>query len=579
MLRAVSLKGRWMLRPYDKKKAAECTSWFEDHDELEIDIQDSILTSLIAAGAVPDGRKWPTDNLWTIKRSVCWDSEGGTLHAIIKLPDAIKIRVNGSDVDSPDVTGLLREGENVIEALVPGCFSGEQCNIFTSSTGLVYSAHFRSRRERDGYRVTLALDYLSYTEHREELRLELLGEVLMTELSFGIGRTMKEVSLFIPGDKVQLWNVNGDGKQSVHRALIDLGPIELERKLSFRDIEVRDGKLYVNGEEFFAKGAVWPVGRFRDRNRIEALIGAAKNANMNLLYIPKGHEENFFYNECDRKGIIVLHEDNAPSLDYHPSFLTGDVKYDIFNCIPHDTNYFQHILDAVALERFMLKTRSSNETNGVIYDGLLSTVTPEGKWKPAHYCTRRFYADLVPIMFLENGKLCCYVSNDSDRDEEAEISIKFMTYEGKKRDRMMFTVNAPAHTAVKITEADISDVDTVKEFVFMKLRTFGIHRELTLLLDNISSCGFALPEYQTSVRTISPRSFSIRVKASKPAFAVHLNMRDVDGSFSDSFFEVRPESEKSVVFTASRDMAEAEVLEKLEIYDLAHALEEAGKEE
>ena len=71
---------------------------------------------------------------------------------------------------------------------------------------------------------------------------------------------------------------------------------------------------------------------------------------------------------------------------------------------------------------------------------------------------------------------------------------------------------------------------------------------------------------------INPRSYSIRLSTNKPAFAVHLVMEETRGNFSDSFFEVRPEGEKSVIFSSEEDLGEEDVKERLKIFDLASSL-------
>ena len=173
---------------------------------------------------------------------------------------------------------------------------------------------------------------------------------------------------------------------------------------------------------------------------------------------------------------------------------------------------------------------------------------------------------------LNQYKLMIYISNDGDKEEDVELSIKFMTYSGLKRNKRMYSAKVASHTAQKVQEIDLRQTDRKNEFVYIKLRTFKIHRELTLLLDEISECAYEIPKIDTKLRMINPRSYSIRLSTNKPAFAVHLVMEGTRGNFSDSFFEVRPEGEKSVIFSSEEDLGEEDVKERLKIFDLASSL-------
>lgn len=70
-------------------------------------------------------------------------------------------------------------------------------------------------------------------------------------------------------------------------------------------------RFVINGVPIFARGANWiPAHAFVatvDRDRYASLIGAAQYANMNMLRVWGGgiYETEEFYDECDRRGILV----------------------------------------------------------------------------------------------------------------------------------------------------------------------------------------------------------------------------------------------------------------------------------
>ena len=122
---------------------------------------------------------------------------------------------------------------------------------------------------------------------------------------------------------------------------------------------------------------------------------------------------------------------------------------------------------------------------------------------------------------------------------------------------------------MKIATIDISKIDTTAEFAYVKLRTRNIHREFTLLLeDDFRACKLEDPRIEFAVRMINPRSFEIHLKSTRPAFGILLQAEGIEGTFSDGFFEVRPSSDKSVIFTPHRDITQRELEDSLRIQSL-----------
>ncbi|EJW91385.1 beta-mannosidase, partial [gut metagenome] len=83
-----------------------------------------------------------------------------------------------------------------------------------------------------------------------------------------------------------------------------------------------------------------------------------------------------------------------------------------------------------------------------------STIDYSGKWKVAHYASRRFFASLAPLIFVENDKLMVYVANDSAKDEEVELKLKLRYFNGKKKESQVYNVFVPSMTSVKVREID-----------------------------------------------------------------------------------------------------------------------------
>lgn len=572
MDKTLSLSGQWEIRPLELEKTREYTSYFDTHEHLVIDTQNSIYTELVGNGVINEKIRFVSDLHWQLRRSFSY--EKGEDRCCLEMPGVKSIKINGREIFSFDITDFLRNGENTIEAIATSSFRGD-VKLVRSQEGVVYSAHLTPEKQEGKWRIKVKIDYESFKEQEIEATLTLLDVTVKEILHFRKGRETKIFHLEIEEDKVELWSPGRDGRCKLYTASLTLGNTTMDRKVAFRTIEfTEDCRLFVNGKMIFYKGCLWPVSLFPDRRRYEELLNAAVKGYMNLLIIEKGHETHTFYNIADRLGLLVLHESVNEDYAFHPSYISGKIDEEVFDAgNGRFSSYYEECEAAAKLERWVLRRRTDNSHDGVVYSNLLSTVTENGKWNAGHYATRRFYADLVPVMYREKDNLYVTVSNDSDRDEEVDISVKFMEFDSGKRKKRVFSSVIPANTAKNIATLDLRGIDPENEFCYVKMRTKDIHREFTLLLqDDFRLCNLKDPRLEFEARMINSRAFEVRLRAQKPAFGVILSVEGIEGTFSDGFFEVRPSSDKSVIFTAHRDISLREFEDSLRIESLYSAM-------
>ncbi|HEY2903881.1 MAG TPA: glycoside hydrolase family 2 protein [Polyangia bacterium] len=136
----------------------------------------------------------------------------------------------------------------------------------------------------------------------------------------GINHVVVPVSIARP----QRWWPNGLGPARLYDVAVALSTDgeprgEAATRIGLRTVEVvhrrdKDGKSFtikVNGVPVFMKGANYiPSDSFPSRvtpERLRALVQAAADANMNMLRVWGGgvYEDDAFYAECDRLGILV----------------------------------------------------------------------------------------------------------------------------------------------------------------------------------------------------------------------------------------------------------------------------------
>jgi len=178
------------------------------------------------------------------------------------------------------------------------------------------------------------------------LRVECAGAVSeqQVELRPGPQQVISELEVKNP----QLWWPSGYGQQPLYELRVVTPNDTSRQNIGFRSIEVLTepddygiGMVFrINGRNIFAKGANWiPPDALPARHspkHYEQLLESARQANMNMIRVWGGgqYEYDYFYDICDRKGLLVW-QDFMFSCALYPSspdFLEnvrGEAEYQI----------------------------------------------------------------------------------------------------------------------------------------------------------------------------------------------------------------------------------------------------------
>lgn len=156
------------------------------------------------------------------------------------------------------------------------------------------------------------------------------------------GETKSVTTLLKPGRRTvkavftvtdpKLWWPNGLGDPDLYLLTVATDCETVNREIGLRTIEIINKPdeygismiFRVNGFDVFAKGADWiPADAFPSRQTPEAvgdLLESARLANMNMLRVWGGgqYEHEFFYELCDRKGLMIW-QDMMFSCSLYPS--------------------------------------------------------------------------------------------------------------------------------------------------------------------------------------------------------------------------------------------------------------------
>ncbi|EJZ16654.1 beta-mannosidase, partial [Rhizobium sp. Pop5] len=120
-------------------------------------------------------------------------------------------------------------------------------------------------------------------------------------------------------DEPRLWWPSGSGEQALYTLSVEVADDEVTRQIGLRTIELittpdSSGARFafkVNGREIFCRGANWipadALYSLSSPDKTEDLLQSAKAANMNMIRVWGGgfYEQDYFYDLCDRLGLLV----------------------------------------------------------------------------------------------------------------------------------------------------------------------------------------------------------------------------------------------------------------------------------
>ncbi|MDI7863539.1 glycoside hydrolase family 2 protein [Rhizobiaceae bacterium n13] len=184
------------------------------------------------------------------------------------------------------------------------------------------------------------------------VRFSLDGERVRLDCGIGAGETT--ITHVFEIAEPRLWWPAGHGEQALYRLEVEIPSETVSRQIGLRTIELLTDKdaagsrfaFRVNGREIFCRGANWiPADALFSRTseeRTADLLQSAVDANMNMIRVWGGgfYEHDWFYDLCDRKGLMVW-QDFMFACNLYPStpdFLdnvTVEVDYQVRRLSSH----------------------------------------------------------------------------------------------------------------------------------------------------------------------------------------------------------------------------------------------------
>jgi beta-mannosidase len=168
-------------------------------------------------------------------------------------------------------------------------------------------------------RVELKVTATIYAAEPAVVPLHFALDSERVRLDVGIATGETKVVHVFEIDSPRLWWPAGSGEQALYSLTVDLPTESITRQIGLRTLElVTDPDeagsrfaLKVNGREIFCRGANWiPADALFSRSSKEKttdLLNSAAAAHMNMIRIWGGgfYEADWFYDLCDRLGLMV----------------------------------------------------------------------------------------------------------------------------------------------------------------------------------------------------------------------------------------------------------------------------------
>ncbi len=201
-----------------------------------------------------------------------------------------------------------------------------------------------------------------------------------------------------------------------------------------------------------------------------------------------------------------------------------------------------------------------------------SSIDYTGKWKLLHYAAKHFYSPALPIAYRKDeGIVEIYVVNDGPNAvEDAKLSVKFATYDGKKLGKQEYRQNFEPYSSTHLATIDVrrkKKFEPENTFIYLKLKSDDLYIENSLMLAKPKESRLQDPQIRMEVAT-APGGFSVTLSCIKAAFAVTLDAGALRGTFSDNLFDIRPTARKVVTFKAKEKITIEQFNAALTLFDL-----------
>jgi beta-mannosidase len=181
-----------------------------------------------------------------------------------------------------------------------------------------------------------------------------------------------------------------------------------------------------------------------------------------------------------------------------------------------------------------------------------SSIDYYGRWKALQYYARRFYSDLLISPFVENGEINFYIVSDRMKETAAQVNVSLLDFDGH-----VLTSTSKNVAVAPLASKSYLSIPVSKLLEGRDKKSVMVACELLVNGKAVSRNEYFfepfknlnIPAPQIAWDVVPTRGgFKIALTSDKFAKAVYLSLPNVDGFFSDNYFDLLPGQKMEVEF-------------------------------
>ncbi|WP_234974689.1 beta-mannosidase [Tenacibaculum agarivorans] len=201
-----------------------------------------------------------------------------------------------------------------------------------------------------------------------------------------------------------------------------------------------------------------------------------------------------------------------------------------------------------------------------------SSIDYYGKWKALHYGVKKSFKKTIISFDKKEDQIKLYVATDALKNENAKLTISLLDFEGKELQKWNKDITIEANQSKLYTTLSQKELDVHKNqfnnsFLKATLESNGqiIDEKLHFLLP-FKELILPNPELTYDI-TENESQFIIKLNSKNLAIGVYAS-GDFDANFSDNYFTMTPNSEKTIYLSKEKVTTIKDLKDKLKIISL-----------
>ena len=188
-----------------------------------------------------------------------------------------------------------------------------------------------------------------------------------------------------------------------------------------------------------------------------------------------------------------------------------------------------------------------------------SSIDYFGRWKALHYFAKQAYQDVLVSPTIDDGKLNVVIISDRVNPFQANLAMKIITFDGEVLWSKTQQAEIDSNSSRSFFEVAVNDL-----LKGMDRKRVALHARLSsqdqVLSDNllyflpVKDLDLPAPKIKIAVTEIAD-GYRLKLFSDQLAKNVHLSIDELEGFFSDNYFDLLPGQSMEVKFSCDKKIA------------------------